>query len=301
MSSSTFSNSQTYIQPYLELSRPYNAVAALLTFAVGFVFYAPHHSWLIMALGLLVILLLHSSFTVQNDVYDYEIDLANKRKSALTKKRVTKAALQRFVWYSVLAALAASAYNQQKLYFLGFILLFVFLAWCYNCPPLFLSRRPVWSILLLALYYASTPFLFGFTLGGNGSGLAVILFCVALSVQRFSVSILKDYKDVAGDKKHGKQTFLLAYGHRAVALLSILGCALGYLGVFGVLLLHFRPHRVGAYLALSALLVVVAINIHRRLKLWNNHDNADLTELFSQSFRGENQCNAVLVVCLALL
>lgn len=291
----------TSVQHYLELSRPFNAVAALLSCAVGFVFYNPSSNWFIVGFGLLVVLILHSVFTVQNDVYDLEIDIANKRKNAFTEQKISKASLERFILCGIVAALGVSIYQQQKLSFLAFIGLYSLVAWSYNAPPFSLSRRPVWSIIILVLFYALLPLVFGLKLSGNGFSGMFYLLCLAMSLQRFSISMLKDYKDVFGDKKFGKNTFLLVYGHRMTAIISLSFCMAGYVGVFFVLSTMVPAEgSISLYAALSALALLAILNTRRRLGLVRTTDNKALATIFRQSFVAENQFNLLLILCLAI-
>jgi 4-hydroxybenzoate polyprenyltransferase len=102
--------------------------------------------------------------------------------------------------------------------------------WIYNAAPLRLSRRPVASIVVLFLAYGILPFCIGVGLGNvNGHGLLpFILLGSGWGLLRASLSLLKDYKDAAGDAAFGKRTFLLRYGATKVWQYSIGLCATGF-------------------------------------------------------------------------
>lgn len=226
------------IVSFLQLTRPYNVIAQWLAFVIG-VLLAGGSFGISGLVGVVVLALIHSAGTLQNDVIDFEIDKSNKVRTALQTKQIALGAVHHVAVGLYGLAFLISFYAPQKDMHLLFAAALFGLGWLYNMPPLLLSRRPVVSITTLGLFYSAIPLAYGYKLAG-GSWWAVVGFGVAWFMIRSSISILKDYKDIAGDKHHGKATFLLRFGDKVTAWTS-LGLALcGYTVALCLLVIHVK-------------------------------------------------------------
>ncbi|HSW37778.1 MAG TPA: UbiA family prenyltransferase [Candidatus Saccharimonadales bacterium] len=295
----TFSEVKSTANLYLDLARPYNALPALLSFAIGYYFYKPPSAWFDFLIGFTVVALLHSAFTMQNDLYDMDVDKANKRQTPLMNGLIPVASLRQVIINLFFVSLVISWFSSNKLYCLIFVLAYAGIAWAYNSRPFSGSRRPIISILLLGLFYTLLPLSFGLALGNNNPTTGFVVFCLLMTVIRFSISILKDFKDATGDRKHRKRTFYLAFGRKPTIVVSNL---LGWIGYSLVSLMLARRFFGKLPLALIYLIIFVAIvNIINRTSLFRTSNEKTLTRIFQKSFTAESYFEAMILVCLISL
>jgi|GEM_PF-2097254 len=215
------------------LGRPMNAVLPLFLVAIGAVCAGvdPRSEWR-LPVALAVVVLIHSATTMWNDVEDVAIDKRNHVVTLLTRGFVTKKIVVRVVIGQLLLAAIGLMFFAPLAWLAATLL--IILGWAYNVPPLRFSRRPIASIVVLALSYGFLPLLLGASLGHvDGS---IVLLGLFWSLSRGSLSILKDYKDAVGDAASNKRTFLLTFGHSQVRRISMIGAAIGNAGVVAILL-----------------------------------------------------------------
>ncbi len=290
-----FENSiSSKIYGFLYLTRPFNAVTVLLAFAVIF-FISSDKTTIDFYLLLLSLIFAHSAFTVQNDYYDLEIDKSNSRDGLFVEGKIKPSEIK--IFYRVLnfLALVLPLFTQQKLVATSVIFFLVILATLYNAKPFLLSRKPISSILLLAIYYATLPTFLGYQISTEKSSTMIyVLLIVIWSAQKFSISVLKDYKDIIGDKKYGKQTFLQQYGSNMVKRTSLFLGICSYIFAVIVLALSSEFNTLG----LMILSIVAILCCKNRLDLRKNDDSEKLTRVFQKSFLFDNYFNLTVLLCL---
>jgi 4-hydroxybenzoate polyprenyltransferase len=157
-----------------------------------------------------------------NDYADYEIDLINLKGDVdrpLVVGTATRHQLLRVVLLSGGSALIiAGLLSLQHLLLLVPLLV---LGVSYSLKPLQISRRGGLAPLLLPTGYVVLPFYAGFLLSSHNYANHLLIAVMAAYYLHFmSRIILKDYRDVKGDKAHGKMTFLLRHGNQAVCAVS---------------------------------------------------------------------------------
>jgi 4-hydroxybenzoate polyprenyltransferase len=90
----------------------------------------------------------------------------------------------------------------------------------YSLPPVRLSKRGAVASLLLPLGYVALPFLVGaLTVRPRVSGPQLVLLA-GLYATFIGRILLKDFRDVRGDARFGKMTFLLRHGRTATCRAS---------------------------------------------------------------------------------
>ena len=280
------------MRQYIELLRPYIALPPLIAFIIAAKVGNQSLSVVSTLMGSLVLLLIVTAATIYNDIEDRAIDRDNRPplEQFITFTSVVRAAYVTCVIYTLAAILALLSGNH---YAIAFVLIGLILSWAYNSAPLRLSRRPLSSIITLGVSYGSLPILFG----GQSVSPLVLGLAAAWFLQRCGISVLKDYKDVIGDAKHRKRTFLLAYGPKATATISLLLGTIG--GVAALVLLHSRL-AVGPLSAnvmtvvLSAGLVGLLIYRSKLLR----SDTKQSAKLFGTIFEYQNIYDGILLICL---
>lgn len=259
------------------LTRPANAVQPLLFVVIGTVFQGGSLADVRLYAALLAMLLVHGAVTMWNDVEDIEIDRRNKVTTPLTAGQVSVSTVRKWiVGQCLIAALLCLVLPWASSVLLG---LCVVLGWAYNASPLWLSRRPVASVVVLALSYGVFPLLIG--AGLVGWTFEVLSLSIAWGASRVSLSLLKDYKDAVGDAQSDKRTFLLVFGHRAVRAWSV-ALALGSnIVVVGIVAAHVYDATWLSYGGLALVLSVAVVAW--RLRLFTLGTYGQFNDVFHQS------------------
>lgn len=169
-----------------------------------------------------IIALWYISGTALNDYADYEIDKINLKDDPdrpLLSGIATKSNLLVISAYcSTLGLALAALLSYQQLLI---TLLLTTLNIAYSLKPLQISRRGGLGPLLLPLGYIVLPFFLGYLISSQTilqSQLIILTFAYYLHF--IARIILKDYRDVKGDKANGKLTFLLRHGNKTVCAVS---------------------------------------------------------------------------------
>lgn len=193
--------------------------------------------WLVAAI--LAIACWYINATTVNDLADVEIDKVNLKNDPDRPLVNGQANQRQLIVIAVgcgLAALALAALLGWAAGVAMFLLLGFNLA--YSLAPLKLSARGGLALALLPLGYVALTMLLGAAATGLqftklGAGLWLLALCYLQFVARLS---LKDYRDVVGDRLHGKRTFLLRHGSSKVILLALVSH--GAAGIAGVVWLY---------------------------------------------------------------
>lgn len=285
------------VQAYVRLTRPQNATGGLLTYSIGY-FLAARVLSLSYFTGLIILLVLHSLATIQNDIEDIEIDRANKRKSALQDQSLSLPNAKLFVQALAAVALVVVLLSPQRRLYLVVFAGLLLLAGLYNLNPIRASKMPITSIVLMGLCYGALPLVFGYLVAG-GSLKSVFFLTLAMLwfLVRFATSIMKDYKDAAGDKLFNKNTFYLRYGGRATAWTSVTMSIIAYVGIIVVLATH-NSGSTAFYVALVLAGLLALRGIVLRYKLTKTGSETKLNEIFYKSVLGQNQFEAAVLLCL---
>lgn len=184
-----------------------------------------------------------------NDYADRYIDEINL-KNAKDRPLVTKDISYKQLWVihfssGIAALLLASFYGVIAVLAMGGMLI---MDYVYSFKPARISDRGIISQFVLAVGYVFYPFSLGYWSTSMGSGYAWLL---ALGVYLGFIGrlLLKDFRDVKGDEKHGKMTFLLRHGARTTCIVSgvfwflaltVMGYALSFkIGIVVILILGF--------------------------------------------------------------
>lgn len=256
---------------YGRLTRPSNALLPMIAVATGYTA-SGEQQWLQLCLAIVAVLLLHSFVTVWNDIEDAADDKHNNIHRIAELRRLSGRVLP-LGQLVLLLLLVSIVVLVGQLYFALLCATYLGLGWLYNAEPVRLSKRPIGSITVLALAYGLLPFLLGACLGELTPPVWLLGFGWMMS--RTSLSLLKDYKDAVGDTRSHKKTFLLVFGGRLTAWLSI---SFLLLGAGLVIAACYWRHA-----SLSLLVVAIPIAgwlLFERGRLFGNHDYVQLNHIF---------------------
>ncbi len=274
----------------VDLTRPYNSLTPFLAFNIGYFFLGPGTTGWNYFIGVICVLLVHSFATVQNDIEDLEIDKVNAPNKGLSSGKITLEDANRFKNGLLVPALILGLTNFPAHLF--FVLAMIFLSWAYNMKPLVFSRKPIISIIILAVMYSTLPLTYGYSLTGTGISPFFILMAAAWFLLRFSISMLKDLKDEAGDKLFGKITFSLKFGKAAAIMASIALAIISYSAIIGLSYFH-KPN----WLLVAAALIAL-YEIYLRYKLLRTRNPDDTRISFNKIFFGQNYFDLLYLLWL---
>jgi 4-hydroxybenzoate polyprenyltransferase len=173
---------------------------------------------------LLIVWYIHAAST--NDYSDREIDAINL-KNAHDRPLISGELSDRQLW-AVHAASAVLAVGLSFIFGPSAVLLtsgMLIIDYIYSLKPIRISDRGAISQLLLATAYVYYPFTLGFWSSGTHAPYPWLL-TLSLYLAFVARLFLKDFRDVEGDKRHGKMTFLLRHGTLATCVAaSVVGFA----------------------------------------------------------------------------
>jgi 4-hydroxybenzoate polyprenyltransferase len=286
------------ILSYVQLTRPKNVSGSALTYFIGY-FLVRSYLRFDFFIGLAILLILHSLATVQNDIEDFEIDKANRRKSVLQNSSLSLSDAKLLVQALAFLALGFALLSTHRRLHVIAITGLLLIAWMYNLNPIRASKKPVMSILLMGICYGALPFIYGYFVAGGKVTAYFLGLAFFFLLVRLSTSIMKDYKDIAGDKAFNKETFYLHYGGKVTAWTSIVTSAIAYLGIVGMLIkLKDNNSILLITLALASLLALRSIFL--RLKLTKTRSEKKLNNIFHKTIYAHIQFEAAVLLCLIL-
>ncbi len=220
--------------------------------------------------GVARLLVLVTAFVVYavscNDLADLEIDRVNlpddDRRPLVTG---TAAARDVRLMAAGAAVVTASAAATQGLTALLLTLAGLAVAAAYSLPPFRLSRRGVVAPLVLPALFVGVPFVLG-VLAGRGLRVGDAVLLAALYVGFTGRIVLKDFRDVVGDRLFGKRTFLVRHGRGPTCVLS------GICWVAGTAaLVVATPGATWWYAACQTVLAASAVLLVTRLAVTGTH------------------------------
>ncbi len=199
---------------------------------------------IVVAVLVIVLLLVHGNAI--NDLADYSIDKINL-KNASDRPLLSQDITRRQLWIlQAVCGLAAVGLS----FLLGPIagaatIIVATYSYAYSLSPLRITDKTILSPLTLPATYTFQPFIVGY-FSANRPSYYTWLLAIGIYFGFIARILLKDFRDVKGDKKFGKQTFLIRFGSKATCIVSGI-CAFASL-VFIAVAINFSP---GALVSLA--------------------------------------------------
>lgn len=166
--------------------------------------------------------------TALNDLADEPIDrvnLAGDRRRPLVTGDATTLDLRVIAAVAGSVALAGAALAGWRA--LAVAAGGLALSAAYSLRPLRLADRGVLASLALPGAYVAVPYLVGVWTGGGRAGLSVFALLPGLYAGFVGRIVLKDFRDIRGDRLFGKRTFVVRHGRRATCWFSAVSWVLG--------------------------------------------------------------------------
>lgn len=213
---------QFWIDSAYKMLRPRTYLMMLLFVAIGDTlgknqnYYDPKLLLVAVLVGLLYIF-----GTSINDISDFEIDkinLKNNKQRLLVQKSASKKDLYIILMFCAVVCLVIGLFLGKFHFYLVIASLLAF--YFYSMPPIRISYRGILAPLLLSFGYVVIPFSLAYFIHQNNLSDTAKIIIVSMYVSFIGRIILKDYRDVKGDKKFGKRTFLVRHGKLTTNLVA---------------------------------------------------------------------------------
>jgi 4-hydroxybenzoate polyprenyltransferase len=235
---SSFFHNKGKIGSLIEVSRPWNGIVFGLIALLGFLYFSPQMEIITVLSLFFSFIILYMAGTTLNDIFDFHIDKINMPYRPLQSGRLGKKEASIFSGslYVIAILLSASLGFEVLIIMILLIVLTIF----YSFPPIVLSRRSLVANVTLSICTILMPALGGGVLAIKSFFLpfGFWIFFISMTIMFIFITILKDFKDVEGDKKLHKKTFVISVGHKTSFSISIFGTLLFFLLVTYLFYLH---------------------------------------------------------------
>lgn len=207
-----------------ELGRPWNGLASSIAALIGIILASvsipPINTLLLASLSFFCCFL---AGTVLNDIFGMDIDKLNMPFRPLQSKRVTYKEALIFMIGTYIVGIGLSLFLTFKFFIT--VIIFVIGSIFYSLPPLSLEKKSFLAQLSLSIVSFFIPVYSGVVLVTDTfiipSNLLTLFISFTL-LYSFAI-IIKDFKDIKGDKIGKKRTFVLHVGEKVAKFIMITG------------------------------------------------------------------------------
>lgn len=207
-----------------------------------------------------------------NDISDEQIDkinLAGNSERPLANSETNRHSLVLLSLVSAGVCLLGSIFI--SIYAVGLSAINLILSYAYSMPPTRISYRGMLATLMLPIGYVLYPIFLTTMANSQHTTYNFIYVAAGLYVSFVGRIILKDFRDVKGDKKFGKLTFVIRHGAKITCLVSAASLTIGSL----IFVYRFRNWPIFICLLLLNLLPILYFlrklsnqkNIHKQVSL----------------------------------
>ncbi|HEY8992434.1 MAG TPA: UbiA family prenyltransferase [Candidatus Microsaccharimonas sp.] len=168
------------------------------------------HDLASVILGLILFVAMYGIVALHNDFSDVETDRINHRKDVpyamglLTQKQL----IITIVTLSAITTIAGYILNYSVLLWVS---LYITLGYAYS-GPLNVKSRGILAALLLGFCYGAMPWLIGASATNQLDHYNLLFLAFASFIFSSGIIVIKDFKDVKGDRATGKKTLLVSKG-----------------------------------------------------------------------------------------
>lgn len=226
---STILSKRGKIGAFLELSRPWNGIVMFMMTLIGIFFITTTFPLILSFLAAISFLIIYMAGTTLNDISDFEIDKINMPYRPLQSGRINKK--ESWIFSGILYSISLFTAFLLSFSFLLIVVLFAIISFLYSMPPILLSRKSFIGNLTLAIVSILVPVYGGSVLASDSFTMPQTFWYNFLSLTLLFafVVIVKDFKDIFGDKKEGKKTFAVHVGKKRALSISIVGAMIFFI------------------------------------------------------------------------
>ncbi|MFH1258127.1 MAG: UbiA family prenyltransferase, partial [Candidatus Micrarchaeota archaeon] len=229
-----------------KINRTGTSIASLIG-GVGFAAGFSESSLILILQGAITFIFSYVPISMLNDVVDAEADKLNESDRPIARGALSPRTVIVLAALVFLAGVAISSAFSTA--FLGILLLGTFLGilYCY-----WAKRNGLFSYMLLGCTHIAIPFVAGAILAGGFSEEALLVGAYVF-LTMFLCIVIKDFKDIDGDRLAGVKTFPILYGEKNAYKLTALAFLMAPLTFFlPWVLLHLSVWFVGFYSLVAA-------------------------------------------------
>ncbi len=246
---------------FIELGRPWNGVIVALLTIVGamLAIQAVPPAFFIMV-GALATFIVYTAATILNDVYDIEPDKINMPYRPLERGSIAKSTAIRMSFFLYIIAILGS-FAVSPVYFVS-ILVMSLVSVTYSLPPFSAKDRGFLGNIVLGVSMIFTSMYAGYALVTN-SMVPSYEFLIVLSLFTASfclISVLKDLKDIYGDRINKKLTFAVRHDKNISVLVSFVGTAILFYTMY-LIDLYFIRTALFLYTSFAIVMLLVILEL----------------------------------------
>ena len=166
--------------------------------------------WASVILGLILFIALYGIVALQNDLSDIEADKINHRtdipyaSGLLTQNQL-------IISMAVLSAIATVVGYILNYHVLLWVSTYILLGYLYS-GPLNVKSRGAFAALLLGFCYGAIPWLIGASVTNQMDQYNLLFLAFASFIFSSGIIVMKDFRDIKGDRATGKNTLLVTKG-----------------------------------------------------------------------------------------
>lgn len=197
---------------WLKSLRPLN-ILFFIFFVIAGTILAKSYDIIILLIKIIIVTLLWQYNIILNNIYDEGIDKTQKRLTPITAKLIKKSSYMRIAIFIASITIILSLILQNSI-FLFLTIIYLFSATIYSAPPLRLRKYifstcfiGIGSIIAFLIGYLQPSFLIV-----NSINIEIILILVVIFFATSVGTVIKDMKDVEGDKNYGAKTIFTEFG-----------------------------------------------------------------------------------------
>ena len=205
-------------------------------------------------LGYLLLLVVYGAVVLLNDLSDKTIDKVNRRKDIpLANGELTTQEVRAFNIFCTFTSLTLSVLLGW--WIICWTLAYLLLGWLYSGPAKLKNNGYV-APAILGVCYGVMPWLLGAIMLGQIPDYILINVMAASFIFVTGIIGFKDFKDVKGDKRAKKLTFLVVYGPKVVRNIAIVAVIVAYAVL---LLMNIQDMLMSLFLALMLIISVLIL------------------------------------------
>jgi len=226
-----------YVGTLIDLARPWNGIMVGLLPILSLLMGGGSFSLQALLLFLAFFFGWASGATL-NDIFDRDVDKINMPFRPILKRKLKISNVYRYTIILHLLAVFFAIYLDIKI--LLFVILFFIFSSFYNSPPLHLNRKGILGHIDLVFTVVAIPTYAGFVFALQKFTLPFDywLFIFGLTLFFLFIFMLKDFKDLVGDRKKGKITPVVQLGPKKIRTIIMVG------SILSLILLMFLYYKI---------------------------------------------------------
>ena len=203
------------------LGRPWNGASVALIAIFGYLLNVGIYNLFVILAIFASLLLVFMAGTILNNISGFKIDQINMPYGPLQQNKVSLVEAKVFTILLSISSLFIALFT--NIYLLLGIIIIIIIATLYSAPPFNIEKRGIYANVLLAVVTIFVPAMTGATIALNSLSISTnfLYAIVSMTILYVGISIIKDFKDVIGDAKYNKRTFVIVVGRKGALMTNV--------------------------------------------------------------------------------